>query len=139
VNTGRDVMNAFNILYDATNGYLGLQLNDLSSSTSAYLTPTIGGNGTMTYPDGFTTNLPMNLLSNTTISTMGTVTFNGPLTGSGALTITGGTVNLNCANNLPSTLVSQGTLVIGGSITGPVTTSGSGTVATSPNTECGSL
>jgi hypothetical protein len=37
------------------------------------------------------------------------------------------------------TLVSQGTLVIGGSITGPVTTSGSGTVVNSPNTECGSL
>ena len=84
VNTGRDVMNAFNVLYDASNGYLGLQLNNLSGGSSAFLTPTIGANGTMMFPDGFTTNLPMNLLSNTTISTGGTVTFNGPLTGSGA-------------------------------------------------------
>jgi subtilase-type serine protease len=133
------VLNAFNILYDANNGYLGLQLNSLSTGTSAFLTPTIGGNGTMTYPDGFVTNLPMNLLSNTTISTTSTVTFNGPLTGTGALTIMGGTVNLNCANNLPSTLVSSGTLVIGGSITGPVTTQGSGSVVNSPNSNCGSL
>ena len=31
VNTGRDVMNAFNVLYDASNGYRGLQLNSLSA------------------------------------------------------------------------------------------------------------
>jgi hypothetical protein len=139
VNTGRDVMNAFNVLYDASNGYLGLQLNSLSSGSSAYLTPTIGANGTMMFPDGFTTNLPINLLSNTTISTAGTVTFNGPLTGTGTLTIMGGIVNLNCANNLPQTVVTQGTLVIGGSITGPVTTQGSSTVQNSPNTQCGNL
>lgn len=139
VNTGRDVMNAFNVLYDASNGYLGLQLNVLSAESSAYLTPTLGGNGTMTFPDGFVTNLPINLLSNTTISTSGTVTFNGPLTGAGVLTIMGGTINLNCANNLPLTVVGQGTLVIGGSITGPVTTQGSGSVVNSPNDQCGSL
>jgi subtilase-type serine protease len=139
VNTGRDVMNAFNVLYDASNGYLGLQLNTLSAGSSAFLTPTIGANGTIAYPDGFITNLPMNLLSNTTISTPGTVTFNGPLTGTGTLTIVGGTVNLNCANILPMTVVENGTLVIGGSITGPVTTQGSGTVQNSPNSKCGSL
>jgi subtilase-type serine protease len=139
VNTGRDVMNAFNILYDASNGYLGLQLNSLSSGSSGYLTPTIGANGTMTFPEGFITNLPINLLSNTTISTSGAVTFNGPLTGSGTLTIVGGTVSLNCANILPLTLVSQGTLVIGGSITGPVTTQGTGTVQNTPNSNCGNL
>jgi hypothetical protein len=139
VNTGRDVLNAFNVLYDASNGYLGLQLNALSSGSSAFLTPTIGGNGTMAFPDDFTTNLPINLLSNTTISSSGTVTFNGPLTGTGTLTIIGGTVYLNCANNLPRTVVSQGTLVIGGSITGPVTTQGSGTVENSPNDQCGNL
>ena len=139
VNTGRDVLNAFNILYDASNGYLGLQLNSLSSGSSAFLTPTIGANGVMAYPEGFITNLPINLLSNTTISTTGTVTFNGPVTGSGNLTIVGGTVNLNCANNLPSTVVTQGTLVIGGSITGPVTTQGSGTVQNTPSGNCGSL
>jgi len=61
------------------------------------------------------------------------VTFNGPLTGTGTLTIVGGTVNLNCANALPLTVVGQGTLVIGGSITGPVTTQGSGTVQNSAN------
>jgi subtilase-type serine protease len=139
VNTGRDVMNAFNVLYDASNGYLGLQFNSLSTGSSAFLTPTIGANGIMAYPDGFVTNLPINLLSNTTISTTGTVTFNGPLTGSGNLTITGGTVNLNCANILPLTVVTHGSLVIGGSITGPVTTQGSGTVQDSPNNKCGSL
>jgi subtilase-type serine protease len=139
VNTGRDVLNAFNVLYDASNGYLGLQLNSLSSGSSAFLTPTIGANGVMAYPEGFITNLPINLLSNTTISTTGTVTFNGPVTGSGNLTIVGGTVNLNCANNLPSTVVTQGTLVIGGSITGPVTTQGSGTVQNTPSGNCGSL
>jgi hypothetical protein len=93
----------------------------------------------MTFPDGFITNLPINLLSNTTISTSGAVTFNGPLTGSGTLTIVGGTVNLNCANILPLTLVSQGTLVIGGSITGPATTQGTGTVQNTPNSNCGNL
>jgi subtilase-type serine protease len=139
VNTGRDVMNAFNVLYDASNGYLGLQLNNLSGGSSAFLTPTIGANGTMMFPDGFTTNLPMNLLSNTTISTGGTVTFNGPLTGSGALTVMGGTVNLNCTNNLPLIVVTQGALVVGGSVSGPVTTQGIGTVQYTPNAQCGSL
>jgi subtilase-type serine protease len=139
VNTGRDVMNAFNVLYDASNGYLGLQLNSLSAGSSAFLTPTIGADDTMAFSDGFITDLPMNLLSNTTISTSGTVTFNGPLTGSGTLTIMGGTVNLNCANTLPMTVVNQGTLVIGGSITGTVTTQGSGTVQNSPNNKCGGL
>ena len=61
------------------------------------------------------------------------MTFNGPLTGTRTLTIVGGTVNLNCANALPLTVVGQGTLVIGGSITGPVTTQGSGTVQNSVN------
>ena len=61
------------------------------------------------------------------------MTFNGPLTGTGTLTIVGGTVNLNCANALPLTVVGQGTLVIGGSINGPVTTQGSGTVQNSAN------
>ncbi|MHB8382603.1 MAG: hypothetical protein ACYDC3_09745 [Candidatus Binataceae bacterium] len=139
VNTGRDVLSAFNVLYDARNGYLGLQLNDLSVSSSASLTPTIGANGSMTFPDGFTTNLPMNLLSNTTISTTGTATFNGPLTGPGTLTIMGGVVNLNCANILSQTVVAQGTLIIGGSVAGPVTTQGSGTVQNSPNNDCGIL
>jgi hypothetical protein len=132
-------MNAFNVLYDASNGYLGLQLNNLSGGSSAFLTPTIGANGTMMFPDGFTTNLPMNLLSNTTISTGGTVTFNGPLTGSGALTVMGGTVNLNCTNNLPLIVVTQGALVVGGSVSGPVTTQGIGTVQYTPNAQCGSL
>jgi hypothetical protein len=36
-------------------------------------------------------------------------------------------------------VVESGTLVIGGSITGPITTKGSGTVVNSPNSKCGSL
>ncbi|MGO9451808.1 MAG: hypothetical protein ACLQDV_12335 [Candidatus Binataceae bacterium] len=99
----------------------------------------IGANGTMSFPDGFVTNLPMNLISNSTITTGGTITLNGPLSGAGTLMIAGGTVNVNCASILSQTVVVSGTLVIGSSITGPITTEGTGAVETSLNSKCNSL
>lgn len=130
-------MNAFNYLYDAQNGYLGLQLNTVLYY--AFLTPTIGANGTASFPNGFVTNLPINLISNSAIAASGTITLNGPLSGAGTLTILGGTVNVNCPSVLSQIVVASGTLVIGSSITGPITTQGSGAVQTSLNSKCNSL
>ena len=137
VNTGINVLNGFNYLYDAQNGYLGLQLNmQLSYS---FLTPTLSANGPMPFADGFVTNLPVSLTSDSTISTSGTITLNGPISGDGTLTIAGGTVNVNCPSVVTQAVVSSGTLVIGSTITGPITTEGSGRVQHSPNSKCNSL
>ena len=137
LNTGINPLNAFNYLYDAQNGYLGLQLNTVLYY--AFLTPTIGANGTASFPNGFVTNLPINLISNSAIAASGTITLNGPLSGAGTLTILGGTVNVNCPSVLSQIVVASGTLVIGSSITGPITTQGSGAVQTSLNSKCNSL
>jgi hypothetical protein len=143
VNTGIDALNGFDELYDAQNGYIGLQLN--TSGTTAFLTPTIGANYAMSFPEGFVTDLPIDVLTPTTLSTTGTITLNGPVTGAGSLsgagqlTIAGGTVHLNCPSTLAQTTVTQGTLVLGSTLSGPVTTQGSGKVKHSPNHKCGSM
>jgi len=136
-NTGIDALNGFNYLYDAQNGYIGLQLN--STNAAAFLTPTLAARGNLSFPDGFVTNLPVVLLGATVVSTSGTITLNGPVSGAGTFTISGGTVKINCPSVVPQTIVAQGTLAIGSSLGGPVIAQNGASVEQTPNGNCGSL
>jgi hypothetical protein len=100
-NSGRNAINGFNYLYDATNGYIGLQLNTPTSQTGAFLNPVVSLQGSVTPPDGFSTDYPILVQNPTTIAAAGTASFSGPVditTGgslqlSGAITV-GGTVTI---------------------------------------------
>jgi hypothetical protein len=102
LNTGIDPLNTFDVLYDATGGYLGLQLNNLSSASQGSLTPAVSAIGTMSFGGAgfadYSTTLPVYLRDDATIDTGGnSITFNGNIAGTGDLTISGGgTVTFNC-------------------------------------------
>jgi subtilase-type serine protease len=120
LNTGIDPLNAFNLLYDATGGYAGLQLNNLPSASDGILTPAVSAIGTMSFLGAafsdYATNLPIYLRSDATIDTGGnSVTFNGNIAGTGNLTVDGGgTATFNCGayQGGTTTTVTGTTLVI---------------------------
>ena len=96
-NTGIDAFNGFNYLYDAADGYLGLQLNgNTSAATAASATdnPVTVYQGTTTLQNGFESSYPVQLvdafdtLASVGLLTSGTATFAGDITG-GTDTITG--------------------------------------------------
>lgn len=97
VNTGRQALNGFNYLYDALNGYVGLQLNTVTPQSQAFNFPAIYANGVLKPPANFTTDLPVYVGANATITTNSTATYNAPVTvKGGTLTLTGGgTFNFN--------------------------------------------
>jgi hypothetical protein len=117
VNTGVRALNAFNFLYDGTGGYVGLQLNGVAAGVSAYLSPQISAQGRLQVLNGFDTNLPVILQGKTAVSVSGkpsgTATFNGPVSGTGGLTVKKGTVVLACDASYPGvTVVNSGAILI---------------------------
>ncbi len=116
INTGRNAINGFNYLYDATNGYLGLQANGTGAG-DVTVNPETVYQGTTTLPDGFDSSFPVQLVdafdtaASVGFMTAGTATFTGDITG-GFDTITGAAVPI--------------TLTIGG---GDIHLTGSGTYA----------
>jgi len=112
VNTGRQVLNGFNYLYDALNGYVGLQLNTVTAQSQAFNFPSIYANGVMKLPADYSTDLPVYVGANATISTGSTATFNAPVTGPGSLTLAGGgTVNFNRGSFVSRVTTADGTRV----------------------------
>ncbi|OJW25141.1 MAG: hypothetical protein BGO51_27850 [Rhodospirillales bacterium 69-11] len=125
-NTGRNALNGFNYLYDATNGYVGLQLNADPGVTGAFLDPTISWQGSVTLPSGFAASYPIALADATTIMAAGTVALTGSLSGAGRLTIGSGAVDLTAAN------ANGGGIVIGAGATlelGAAAAGGTGPIA----------
>jgi subtilase-type serine protease len=119
LNTGIDPLNAFNLLYDATGGYLGLQLNNLPSASEGSLAPAVSAIGTMSFGGvdfaDYSTILPVYLRDNAAIDTGGnSITFNGKILGTGDLTIGGGgTVTFNCgAYQGGTTMTQSGTTLV---------------------------
>jgi subtilase-type serine protease len=119
LNTGIDPLNAFNLLYDATGGYVGLQLNNLPSASQGSLTPAISAIGTMSFGGAdfanYSTILPVYLRDNAAIDSGGnSITFNGNIAGTGDLTISGGgTVTFNCgAYQGGATMTQSGTTLV---------------------------
>jgi hypothetical protein len=93
LNTGQNAINGFNYLYDAADGYLGLQANG-SGAGDVTVNPQTVYQGTTTLPDGFDSRYPVQLVdafdTNASVGfvTTGTATVAGGITG-GFDTITG--------------------------------------------------
>lgn len=129
INTGLYALNAFNYLYDATGGYIGLQRNGAPAAASAFLEPAISASGTLALLNSFHTDLPVYLRGDVTIDTPGTAYFGGRIWGPGSLTITGGGQVILAGPNsyARGTVVQSGTLTLTGSLTGSVTVQPGGT------------
>ena len=114
VNTGVRALNAFNFLYDGTDGYIGLQLNGVSGKVSTTFASIVSAKGSLRFSDGFRMNLPMLLEGSSTLNISGTVTLDAPVSGSGGLTLKGrGTLDLACAATYKGvTTVGAGTTLI---------------------------
>ena len=130
VNTGRDVIQGYNYLYDADGGYVGFSWNGSLSSQFEQFAPALTLLGTVPLANGFATNLPTMLLQNTSLSTSGTAMLAGNISGPGSLTLTGGTLSLTGNNTYTGgTQIAGGTLSISsdsnlGASSGPLIFSG---------------
>ena len=123
VNTGIYALNAFNYLYDATGGYIGLQLNGSAASAGATFQPVISAIGQLSLVSDFYTDLPVYLRGDSTLATPSTARFEGDIWGPGGLTITGGgTVTLAGANTYQGQTEVEGgsTLQLTGALAGAV-------------------
>jgi len=124
-NSGRNALNGFNYLYDATNGYIGLQLNTPTAETGAFLDYVIVLQGSVALPAGFATDYPVLLQNPTTITAPGSATFGAPISGTDLLNIASGSVDLVTANT------NSGGIAIGAGVTlelGSDTAGGSGPI-----------
>lgn len=122
VNTGIYALNAFNYLYDATGGFIGLQLNGSAASAGATFQPVISAIGQLSLANNFYTDLPVYLRGDSIISTGSSAVFNGKMWGPGGLTITGGgNVTLAGVNTYEGgTVVQSGMLILTGALAGSV-------------------
>ncbi|MQT15452.1 autotransporter domain-containing protein [Rhizobiales bacterium Sp-1] len=135
INTGIYALNAFNYLYDATGGYIGLQLNGTSGASSAFFQPVISAIGTLSLSNQFYTDLPVYLRGDSIIDTPNTAVFAADIWGPGGLTITGGgDVTLAGANTYEGgTIVQSGTLNLTGALAGSVAVQSGGTFVNTGN------
>ncbi|MGQ0582931.1 MAG: autotransporter outer membrane beta-barrel domain-containing protein [Reyranella sp.] len=138
LNTGRQFFAGLNYLFDPVNGFVGYALSDSGLTTTATVTPLLALTGTVSLKNGFSTDFNTYLMANTTLSQTGTGTFSSTISGSGGLTIAGGTVNLLGTNTFTggTTIASGGTLRAGadaamGAVSGGLTFTGGTLQATS--------
>lgn len=135
INTGIFALNAFNYLYDATGGYIGLQLNGTPGASSAFFKPVISAIGTLSLSNQFYTDLPVYLRGDSTIDTPSTAVFAANIWGPGGLTIAGGgDVTLAGANTYEGgTIIQSGTLSLTGALAGSVAVQSGGTFVNTGN------
>lgn len=122
-NSSLHTYTAFNVLYDAEGGFVGIQLNGYGAGTNAYVAPVLVANGLLAPASALDVDMPVILASAATVSTVnGNVAFQGDITGPGSLTVTGpGTVTLSAAGSYSGgTFVQQGTFALTGTLTGSV-------------------
>lgn len=120
INSGLHTYAGYNVLYDADGGFIGLALNNYPGST-AQVTQMIAAQGTLNLTSDFATNLPVLLIANATVATASgsTATFNSDFTGTGQLTLQGGSVTLNGQlTHSGGTVVASGTTQLGGTLIG---------------------
>lgn len=127
-NTGRDVLNGFDILYDATDGFYGLRqsADPVGSSVAFSAVSTLVGN--VNFGGAFTTDYPVILnaypqlgQTETYINGPDDVEFDGPVSGAGGLFVgPGATVTIACdaAYTGVTTVAKGGTLKLGGTLQG---------------------
>lgn len=120
-NSSLHTYTAFDVLYDAEGGFVGIRLNGYMARTDAYVTPVLVANGLLEAPSTFETTLPVLLAGPSTVSTVnGDATFSGDITGPGSFTVAGlGRVAIEGTNTYSGgTFVQQGTLALTGTLTG---------------------
>jgi hypothetical protein len=132
LNTGQNAINGFNYLYDAADGYLGLQANG-SGDGDVTVNPETVYQGTTDLPDGFDSRYPVQLVdafdtaASVGLVTSGTATFSGSITG-GFDTITGtavpitldiggGNIHLTGAGSYAATVITDGATLEDGNAT----------------------
>jgi hypothetical protein len=157
LNTGQNAINGFNYLYDAADGYLGLQANG-SGNGDVTVNPETVYQGTTDLPDGFDSSYPVQLVdafdsaASVGFVTSGTATFSGGITG-GFDTITGtavpitldvggGDIHLTGAGSYAAAVITGGATLEDGNATAAGGTAiifgaGGGTLAIDPGIQPG--
>ena len=121
LNTGREFYSGFNYFYDPVNGFVGYQWNGQVPSQYGFVIPIVALQGNVNLPASLSSSFPTYLMSPTTLSSSGTVVFQGNLFGPGSLTIAGGDFSLaGTANTYTGgTIVNAGSLSLGPGATLP--------------------
>ena len=83
LNTGREFYAGFNYFFDPVNGFVGYQWNQQVPSQYGFVMPIVALQGNVTLPASLSSTFPTYLMSNTTLSSPGTVVFQGNLFGPG--------------------------------------------------------
>ncbi|GGF65399.1 hypothetical protein GCM10007301_26430 [Azorhizobium oxalatiphilum] len=123
VNSSVHTYAGYNVLYDADGGFVGLSLNSYAGA-STQITPMIAARGTLALTADFSTDLPVLLMADSTISTSSNAVFNGDFTGSGSLTLQGGTIYLaGTLSHSGGTVAAQGITVLTGTLIGSLSVS----------------
>ena len=112
LNTGREFYAGFNYFFDPVNGFVGYQWNQQVPSQYGFVMPIVALQGNVTLPASLSSTFPTYLMSNTTLSSPGTVVFQGNLFGPGGLTVASGDISLAG----PSNTYQGGTTVNGGNL-----------------------
>jgi len=112
LNTGREFYAGFNYFFDPVNGFVGYQWNQQVPSQYGFVMPIVALQGNVTLPGSLSSSFPTYLMSNTTLSSPGTVVFQGNLFGPGGLTIASGDFSLAG----PANTYQGGTTMNGGSL-----------------------
>ncbi|WP_424138068.1 autotransporter outer membrane beta-barrel domain-containing protein [Roseomonas chloroacetimidivorans] len=113
VNTGLHFLRGYDIFYDADNGYYGLRWTGNVSGQYGAVTPMLGLQGPVGLPNGFAAELPVYLVSDTSLSLGGAAAISGPISGPGGLSTTGGVLTVTGANSYTGgTTVNGGILAI---------------------------
>ncbi len=121
LNSGREFYAGFNYFYDPVNGYVGYQWNGQVPSRYGAVIPIIALKGNVALPASLSSSFPTYLMDSTTLSSPGTVVFQGNLFGPGGLTIAGGDFSLAGPANtyMGGTTVNRGSLSLGPGATLP--------------------
>ncbi|WP_165585610.1 hypothetical protein [Roseococcus sp. SYP-B2431] len=88
VNTGRFFLNAFEVIFDPANGFVGYR--PARGSAAGQVVPGLALRGPVTLPDGFRSSLPVTLLDETRLASSGHVELGGGVSGPGRLVLAGG-------------------------------------------------
>ncbi|CAN5878676.1 autotransporter domain-containing protein [soil metagenome] len=111
LNTGREFYEGFNYLFDPVNGFVGYQWNGTLGAQYGAVIPMVALQGNVSLPS-LSSTFPTYLMSNTTLTSSGSVVFQGSVFGPGGLTVAGGDISLANAVNT----YMGGTTVNGGSL-----------------------
>ncbi|WP_029003693.1 autotransporter outer membrane beta-barrel domain-containing protein [Azorhizobium doebereinerae] len=121
LNTGITPLAQFNLLFDAVGGFAGFQATAPGTAGTAF-TPYLFTAGTLALPTNFLTNLPIYVMSATTVTEAGSASLSGAVSGTGNLILAGpGSVSFASTLTLPAGVaVTGGNASFLGNVTAPL-------------------